>query len=219
MSSRARVGLLLLLGGCTADQLAVESGAIIVSVATSGVGSDPDGYVVGVDGMITRTLPVQGSVVVSGLRAGDHRVSLSGWTPNCLPVGRDAVTLSLDGSDTVSVTFQVACTAAVGSLQVSVVSTGSDHDLDPDGYILTLDGEPRARVETKGTFVLSTASGQSSIGLEELSANCIVDDNPRTVEVPLAGIVSTRFDVTCEPAESLAFEPSSNLDPAWRPGP
>ena len=194
----ARLGLLVLLGACSPDQFAVELGAVAASVTTSGAGTDPDGYFVGVDGVVTRGLPDSGRVVLGGLSAGDHRVSLSGWTPNCSPIGADAMTVSIAGTDTVSATFQVGCDVDVGSLQVSVASTGSD--FDPSGYALTVDGGRQALMKIEDTYVLNALSGQHTIGLEQVTVNCAMNDNPRTVTIPFGGSASTRFDVTCEPA-------------------
>src|SRR5207249_3258719 len=119
------------------------TGSLSVTTATSGASGDldPDGYSVSVDGGAA-SAPVadEGSVPCTG-PAGDHTVALSGVAGNCSVSGANPRTVTVPSGGTVSTTFSVSCAptgGGTGSLTVTTSTTGSD--LDPDGYTVTLDG-------------------------------------------------------------------------------
>ena len=59
------------------SQTAPTTGAVQISVATTGEGLDPDGYEVALDGGAPDPLSINGSVLISGLTPGNHEVALS----------------------------------------------------------------------------------------------------------------------------------------------
>src|SRR5256886_5124812 len=67
--------------------------------------------------------------------------SLSGVAGNCTVGGANPRTVAVPSGGTISTTFSVSCAptgGGTGSLTVTTSTTGSD--LDPDGYTVTLDG-------------------------------------------------------------------------------
>ena len=201
------------------------TGSLTVTTATSGATGDldPDGYTVSVDGgAASQPIPDNGSVTFTG-PAGDHTVALSGVAGNCSVSGANPRTVTVPSGGTVSTTFCVSCAptgGGTGSLTVTTSTTGSD--LDPDGYTVTLDGGATSQpIATNGSVSFTGPAGDHSVALSGVAANCTVSGaNPRTVTVPSGGTVSTTFSVSCAPTGggtgSLAVITSttgSNLDP------
>src|SRR5919202_1318716 len=77
----------------------------------------------------------------------------------------------------------------MGSLQLATTTTGSP--LDPDGYLVSLDGgEPQA-IGLNATLVVDPiAAGTHTVLLSDLIPECeVTGENPRTVSV-VAGLLT-----------------------------
>ena len=96
---------------CTAGTASIR-----VTTATTGLGLDPDGYTVSVDGAPEQALADGGTLTVAGLSAGDHIVSLSGVAANCAVNGANPLTTSVAASSTAAVVFAVGCVARLESV-------------------------------------------------------------------------------------------------------
>ena len=194
-------------------------GALAVSAITTGSSLDPDGYTVTVDGDQSSRIATTGVVTFTGLAAGDHRVALSDVAGNCAVGGDNPRTVTVVAGVLGTTAFTVGCTAppAPGDLTVSTTTTGSD--LDPDGYTVTVDGSQSQAIATNGSVTFSgLAAGDHRVALSGVAGNCSVSgDNPRTVTVPAGGTGSTTFSVSCSATSgSLAVTTSttgSNVDP------
>ncbi len=86
---------------------------------------------------------------------------------------------------------------ARGTVDVTVESTGTD--LDPDGYVVTLDSRQTQRVTLNSkTEFASVGAGKHWVTLANVSANCTVGhENPRPVTVPADASVTADFSVAC----------------------
>ena len=179
------------------------TGAIRVSVATSGEPTDPDGYVVTLDGG-DPGLPVgtNGSVSFPGIPAGSHTVALTGVASNCSVDGGPSRELTVTAGSTSDVSLVVTCAQPVGSIQVTTSSTGSS--LDADGYTVSVDGGSPQAIGANATLRLEgLALGMHGVLLSGIAANCHLDgDNPRSVDVA-EGSTSVAFDLTCLGADAL----------------
>jgi dipeptidyl aminopeptidase/acylaminoacyl peptidase len=84
-----------------------------------------------------------------------------------------------------------------GTLDVQVVTTGSDLDLD--GYTVVLDGGTGRPVAVSGGLIVSDLSpAEYSVTLTGADPNCQVQgENPRAVTVVAGQTVSTAFAVSC----------------------
>ncbi|MFL5237874.1 MAG: hypothetical protein ACJ8EL_09785 [Rhizomicrobium sp.] len=109
--------------------------AISVRAATTGEGLDADGYQVAVDGGTPQPLPINGSVLVSGLTPGDHEVALSDVAANCVIGGPNPLTVALSSGGTSTAAFTVTC-------NVQLVAPGRDIALgfNSEVYLLSADG-------------------------------------------------------------------------------
>jgi hypothetical protein len=85
----------------------------------------------------------------------------------------------------------------VPALQVTASTTGSD--LDPDGYIITVDGGRDRPIAANGPLTVASLSpGDHQVQLSGVAANCQVQgDNPRTVTVSAGATATADFVITC----------------------
>src|SRR5213078_4368995 len=116
-----------------------------------------------------------GSVSFTG-PAGDHSVALSGVAGNCSVSGANPRTVTVPSGGTVSTTFSVSCAptgGGTGSLTVTTSTTGSD--LDPDGYTVTLDGGATSQpIATNGSVSFTGPAGDHTVALSGMAGNCTV---------------------------------------------
>ncbi len=200
-------GLSVVAGETTAETMAVVctritpgTGDLTVSVTTTGVDTDPDGYSVTVDGDGGRAIDVGGSVTVAALTAGNHVVGLAGVAGNCTVAGDNPRTVPVPAGAVAEAGFSVVCTAlpaATGTLTVTTTSSGPG--LDPDGYAFSIgDGAAQPIGSGATVSVANVAAGATSVELSGLAANCeVAGQNPRDVVVPEDGTVEVAFAVTC----------------------
>src|SRR6184192_915412 len=185
---------------CTAPPPPPTTGDLTVTTGTSGSNIDADGYTVTVDGNASKSIGTNGSVTFTGLSAASHTVVLSGVASNCSVSGGLSRTVSVPAGGTASTSFSVSCTAPppeTGNLTVTTSTTGSN--LDPDGYTATVDGGASQSVGTNGSVTFTGLSaGSHSVALSGLAANCSVSGaNPQTVTVPSGGTATATFAVSC----------------------
>jgi len=183
-----------------------QTGRVRVTVSTTGVDLDPDGYFVQVSGHGVSSVGVNASRTFALLLPGEYDVRLGGLAANCTVDRQNPVTVTVVAGVTVDAAFAVTC-AALGSLQITAVTTGVD--LDPDGYNVLVKGPAQSYgVGTNGTVTISRlVAGDYSVTLTGIAANCEAAVlNPQTVAVPVGGgTAAVRFDVGCTAVAQLAF--------------
>ncbi len=200
-------------GGATTFDVVCNSltGNIETITSTTGVSVDPDGYTVEVDGVTSDPIGVNDTITVNDLDVGDHSVELTGVAVNCTVSGANPriVTVPDDVPDpnggTVQTTFAVNCVQALGDLTVQTSTTGID--LDPDGYTVTVDGTVNQPVGTNGNVTFPNLDvGSHTVLLTGIAANCsVTGNNPRTVDVQF-GSNTEQFDITCQALGNIVFE-------------
>jgi len=84
-----------------------------------------------------------------------------------------------------------------GILEIIVSTTGSD--LDPDGYVLSVDdGAPQPLPTNGADTVASLSPGTHTVTLTGVASNCVLGgENPRSVDIAAASTTSHRFDISC----------------------
>src|SRR5207248_282898 len=185
---------------CTAPPPPPTTGDLTVTTGTSGSNIDADGYTVTVDGNASKSIGTNGSVTFTGLSAASHTVVLSGVASNCSVSGGASRTVSVRAGGAASTSFSVSCAAPppqTGNLTVTTSTTGSN--LDPDGYTATVDGGASQSVGTNGSVTFTGLSaGSHSVALSGVAANCSVSGaNPQTATVPSGGTATASFAVSC----------------------
>lgn len=172
-----------------------DTGQIDITTSTTGANIDPDGFTVTIDGQQNQSIGSNGTATFSSLAAGDHELELLGVSANCTVEGDNprTVTVSAGGTSTM---FHIIC-APTGAVEVMVSTTGVD--IDPDGYLVTVEGSQTQSIGVDGTVAFSDiTAGDHLVELTGLAPNCSVgDDNPRTLNVPAGNTAQTAFAVTC----------------------
>jgi hypothetical protein len=173
------------------------TGNLTVSTNTTGSNLDADGYTVTVDGGANQAIGTNGSVTFTGLAAGSHSVVVSGVAGNCTVSGVNTQTVNVPAGGTATATFAVSCSATTGNLTVSTSTSGSN--LDPDGYTVTVDGGAQQAIGINASVTFTGLSaGSHSVVLSGVASNCTVSGgNTQTVNVPAGGTASTTFTVSC----------------------
>src|SRR6266496_3249609 len=208
-------------GGTTTAPFSVScaatTGDLAVTTSTTGSNLDPDGYTATVDGGSPQAIGINASVSYTNLSAGTHTVALSGVAGNCTVSGGNSQTATVPAGGTATVGFVVSCTAMVGDLTVTTSTTGSN--LDPDGYTVTVDGgSPQAIGINASVTYTSLSAGNHTVAISGVAANCTVSGGTsQTVTVPSGGTATTTFTVTCStPPGNLTVSTNttgSSLDP------
>lgn len=91
-------------------------GDVSVTTETSGADLDPDGYKIQVDGYWDYSHPVtdiasNGTVVLQGIWAGEHTLTLYELSQNCSGDHLEALPIVVHADSVIAVTFRVTCKA------------------------------------------------------------------------------------------------------------
>jgi len=125
--------------------------------------------------------------------------------------------VSVPSGATATTTFSVSCVTPPGNLTVTTSTTGSN--LDPDGYTVTVDGgSPQAIGINASVSYTNLSAGNHTVAISGVATNCTVSGGPsRTVSVPSGATATTTFSVSCvTPPGNLTVSTSttgSSLDP------
>jgi hypothetical protein len=161
-----------------------------VTVETSGLHPDPDGYLLTIDDFDTRELTPT-AVVEVGLSPGRHSLSLLGVSVSCSVAPATAVEVEVPAGSTVPVAFEVTCNTGAS---VTVRTTGLD--IDPNRYRLLVDDSDRGGIGVGLNIGLDP--GSHTIGLTDLASNCAFDSpGSLTVTVVASEVVPVEFAVAC----------------------
>src|SRR6266516_95218 len=182
--------------GCN-DATGPATGAAHVTVTTTGIDLDADGYTVTLDGEPQRTVAARDAITFPQLPTGTHTVELIGLTVNCVVSGDNPRTVTVARGATTEVAFAVRCVADVGTLRVTAATAGLD--LDADGYTVSVDDGASRQVGVNGELTVSEVrSGSHLVRLDGLAANCTVtESNLKTVAVAFGATAEVTFTVTC----------------------
>ncbi len=174
-------------------------GGLFVSTNTTGVDLDAAGYTVTLDGSVSQPVATNGNATFTGVASGSHTVALSDVAGNCTVSGANPQSVTVQSGATAAAPFSVSCAptqSGTGGLTVKTSTTGSN--LDPDGYTVTIDGTVSQPIATNGSVTVTVPTGANPVALSGVAANCTVSGaNPRTVSVPAGGTGTTTFSVTC----------------------
>jgi hypothetical protein len=186
-----------------------SGGRVQVITATTGTGSDPDGFALLVDGSDRGLIGVSATADLSGLPAGTHTLGLTGLAANCQVVGDNPRSVAVIAGQTIQVPFSINCTApgpTAGTLQITTSTGGGNQDTN--GYTVAVDGGTSQPIGPNATLELANLSASAhTVRLGGIAANCtVVGANPARVTVPNGGTAGVAFTITC-----VAIAPSVNL--------
>ncbi len=205
-ATKARVGwagallvgtLLLVLAACEDNGTGVVED-LVITTATTGIDIDPDGYVVAVQGLGSRPIGASGTVAFESVPSGSYVVGLTEIPANCTLAGENPRTVSTGSGDPLAGRFEVTCFPNEGTLEVTTTTGGGG--IDPDGYMVEVAGTLSKTIGLNDLVTFSSVTlGEVTVELKDISGNCVVGDNPRTVTVALGETTSTTFTLDCDP--------------------
>jgi hypothetical protein len=205
-----QLGFLLLslaLGGCGGEDLTTPrtTGTLQLVTATTGVEIDPDGYTVRLDGEPPRAIGASASLPDLEVAAGSHTVQLAGLAPNCAVTGENPRTVSLPGDQTRKVSFDVTCTATIGTLYVTTATSGDN--LDADGYTVAVDGGDHGHIDASAAVTLGDiAPGAHTVSLGGVASNCLVEGNdPVDVTIQPGATAQVAFQINCHAPGAISW--------------
>ena len=175
-------------------------GTLQVNTVTTGTGPHPDGYMVSVDGGPGQPIGANASLPIADLRPGEHTVGLSDIPDNCQLEAVNPVSAAITVGVVSLVTFTVVCSEVPGTGGVlALTTTTTGLDLDPDGYMLAIDGQTPQPVGLNTTLsIAELAAGPHSVNLTNVARNCTVEgENPRQVTAIEGDTVRVSFAVSC----------------------
>ena len=217
-TSLLMMGAVLIALGCGADLEAPGAGSLAITTTTSGAEPDTDGYLVAVDSGAPTAVGSNATLQRGGVEAGTHTVRLGGVADGCTVEGANPRTVEVVAETTVPVAFVITCAPGTGTIRVRVATSGSP--VDPDGYVVQLDGgDPGLPVGTDGEVTFAAvAAGAHAIALTAVAPNCSVDgEASRSVTVTAGETADLSFAVTCaQPAASVHLTTTttgSSVDP------
>jgi len=194
-------------GGTTDPPDGPTTGTIAVSATTTGDDQDANGYSVMLDGTDKAAIGANESVNLSDVSPGNRSVALSGVAQNCSVGGEHPRSVSVTAGATAPAAFEISCVAAVGSIEVTVSTTGDG--TDPDGYLVSVDGGAGEAIDANGSVtVADVAAGMRQVALGGAASNCqVLGSNPQSVDVPAGGQAQVAFSVSCmaPPPGKIAF--------------
>ena len=201
------------------DPLAPTTGEIRVQVATSGNDLDQDGYDVVLEDVAQRQVSTNsGPVSFESLAPGSYVVELGDLADNCQITGSNPRTVTVVAGQTTTVAFNVGCDLRLGTLRVTVATTGEE--FDDDGYWVVLNGDEYGAVPAPANGVVTIEQvheGAVAVTLTGVVENCAVGAaTPVSVFVPYQGTADVAVAVTCGPTGSLRV--TTSTEGADQPG-
>jgi hypothetical protein len=192
------MSLAMVLGACgDGDPASLPAEAeIAVSNRTSGDPIETEGYLVRLDGDDGHALPVGGSILLSGLEPGDHRLELADIPADCEVSGANPRVVPTQAALTSQSLFLVTCTVpGTGRVFVQTTTYG---EAEGD-YVVEVNGGPIHSIGTKDTLTLhALPGGPVTLRLARMGHCVVAGRNPRTIVVRVSQIVGSLFKVRCD---------------------
>jgi Tol biopolymer transport system component len=187
-------------GGADVIAPPATAGSLSITSATSGSSSDPDGYVVFIDGTDRGVLGANAGVTVGQLVPGSHVIGLGGVAANCQIEGENLRPVTVTAGEQASAAYTIVCAAPPpesGSIRITTVTSGPG--TDPDGYAFAVDGGASQPIALNGTTIhTNVAAGSHSVLLAGVAGDCTVQGtNPRSVAVTSGAIADLSFEISC----------------------
>ncbi len=205
-----------------------------VSVATTGVDLDSDGYVLrGAD--IEQAIASAASVTVyRALASGSYELRLEGLAANCAFDGPDVLPVTIEEGHLTSASFRVRCTATTGAFRISAPTTGRDFANASYLVVVTGAGEVARSLSVRPNRAAdfeSMPGGTYELTLETRADNCkVTGDDQLTATIvvgdPFYHVTEVTFPVECSPTtgdvhlvtETTGQDPDPDGYAVWRDG-
>jgi hypothetical protein len=180
---------------CTGDDVTGPPGvAVEITVTTTGIELDADGYTVQVDAKSARPVKSIESIQTRDIQPGDHTIYLGGVADNCTVRGANPRTVTVP-AEGVRITIEVVCAGRTGQVLVSTRTRGPSSD--PRSHVIAIDDSVRAAIDTGIVLLQGLAPGTHVIELQGVPPHCTADGNPRGVTVRPGQTTTLEFPIVC----------------------
>lgn len=197
------------LAACDENTAPRGPGAISVSSLASTVEPAFFQYGISIDNGTPRQAIANEALLFTqgGMAHGEHTVAVtSGLPTGC--AGAASKTVSLRGDDTAAVIFSITCPRTTGDLTISAVTSGVD--IDPDGYIASLNFQFVGLVPANGSVQLRfLPPGSYSVSLSNVATNCTTP-SAQTVQITAGGNAQAAFTIQCSAQAVMRFVGSAS---------
>jgi hypothetical protein len=179
-----------------------RTGTVRVTITTTGVPLDPDGYRLSVDGGPPQLAPTNGDVTLADIREGTHRLTLSDVASNCAVGGTNQNNVIVLFAGTTQSQFSIVCTGR-GTLKVTSTTTGID--VDADGYLISVYSQDdyygpyySVAVPANGSASISEiVTGAYGLSVSSLATNCELSGNLSDIVIEHQATTSVAVNVAC----------------------
>lgn len=176
-----------------------STGSIEVVIATTGSGTDSDGYTLTLDGATEATALANETVTIDEVEEGSYTVAIEGVASNCAVSGNSTQSVSVTAGSSVTVNFNIDCVKSLANKIVYIDDSSSPekvYAMDPDG---------------SNKEMLFEKSGFSSFDISPDGTRITFSAGP----VTNSNLYVINADGTGE--VELTSNSSGNNDPAWSP--
>jgi hypothetical protein len=176
----------------------VPAGIGNIEVTASTTGPAPSNYSLLLNGENQGIIAANGTQVLPDIPAGSHAVGLADIPANCQLEETDPQIVPVAADEIAKLSFTLACTAPPAQSGVLAITT-STTGVDPDGYLVSIDGGPVQPISINGALTITNVAPRDySIQLADLDGSCTVTGgNPVNVTVSDGEIARPAFEITC----------------------
>jgi WD40 repeat protein len=197
-----------------------RTGIVRVTIRTTGVPLDPDGYRLSVDGGSPQLVPANGDVTLADIREGGHTLTLSDVASHCVVGGTSQNNVTVLFAGTTQSQFSIVCTGK-GTLKITSTTTGVD--VDADGYFVNVYSATDYYGPSYGASVSANGSvsipdivaGVYGLSLGGLASNCkLSGTNPNEIVIEHQATTSATVNVVCAGKGTLRItSTTTGVDP------
>jgi TolB protein len=171
-----------------------ETGAIRLTVSTTGEDLDPDGYTYSLDGGTPIRVAGSSTVLLANVAVGTRRLVFADVAGNCEALSPTTASVAVTGDATSEVSFEVACDVR---LTIRTNTTGSDPDLF---LILRLDGGAPSLVAANDAVIPLTglSLGTHELTIRGVAPNCALSGSAnRSIPLGVDDLVVEEITLDC----------------------
>ena len=178
---------------------------VSLTIKTTGVELDRDGYLVAVDSVDGSVVPTVGSIFTH-LDPGNHTITLTGLATNCAIAGPSSQTVTIVADEVTPIAFDVVCTPTTGVIRVTAPTRGPVPNVRYNVGICYYRGncfdygpDPLGDLAPNDTLIAQAqgSEGESTLYISNIPPNCIARDPAIEVSVKLGDTVDVAFAVAC----------------------
>lgn len=203
----AAAGWLALACGDGPTPLPTPDRTLRVTVVTTGVDFDSDGYLLHGDNIEQAVVSAGTVTIYRDLAPGSYELRLDGLAANCTLDGPDTMPVTIVDGHLSSVSFRVQCTATTGVFRVSARTAGRDYANTSYLVVLAGGGLPARSVSVRpnrSADMESIPGGTYELTLQTRADNCqVTGDNPLRATIvvgdPYFRTTEVVFQVQCSP--------------------